>query len=51
MDCYAVGPTLGGGTAALMAGEPLSILTAIVRKESLINGPLRFTVSWNSNRW
>ena len=36
MDCYAVGPTLGCGTAALM-------------QEILDNGPLRFTVKLEFN--
>jgi hypothetical protein len=44
MDCYAVGPTLGGGAAALMAGDSIVYPWCFSRYEILDNGPLRFTV-------
>lgn len=44
MDCYAVGPTLGGGTAALMAGDTIVYPYCYSKQEILDNGPLRFTV-------
>lgn len=43
MDCYAVGPTLGGGTAALCAGDSLFYPWCYKEVEILDNGPLRFT--------
>lgn len=44
MDCYAVGPTLGCGTPALMRGGQLLFPWCYERYEILDNGPLRFTV-------
>ena len=46
MDCYTVGPTLGGGTAALL-DEASQIIYPYCYKEARIldNGPLRFTVA------
>lgn len=44
MDCYAVGPTLGGGVAALMAGDSIVYPWCYKEYEILDNGPLRFTV-------
>lgn len=44
MDCYAVGPTLGGGTAALMVGDTIVYPYCYSKQEILDNGPLRFTV-------
>lgn len=44
MDCYAVGPTLGGGTSALMPDGKLIYPYCYNECEVLDNGPLRFTV-------
>lgn len=44
MDCYSVGPTLGGGTAALMVDSALVYPYCYKEYEILDNGPLRFTV-------
>ena len=44
MDCYAVGPTLGGGTAALMPDSAIVYPYCYNDFEILDNGPLRFTV-------
>lgn len=44
LDCYKVGPTLGGGTAALMADGKLIYPYCYKDYEILDNGPLRFTV-------
>lgn len=44
MDCYAVGPTLGCGTAALMDGDEIIYPWCYSTYEVLDNGPLRFTV-------
>lgn len=45
MDCYSVGPTLGGGTAALMTADSMLIYPRCYKEyEILDNGPLRFTV-------
>lgn len=44
MDCYKVGPTLGGGTAALMSGDTLFYPYCYDTYEILDNGPLRFSV-------
>lgn len=44
MDCYAVGPTLGGGTAALMPDSTIVYPYCYKDYEILDNGPLRFTV-------
>lgn len=49
MDCYAVGPTLGGGTAALMAGDTIVYPYCYSKQEILDNGPLRFTVKLEFN--
>lgn len=43
MDCYAVGPTLGGGTAALFPDSTLVYPYCYKDCEILDNGPLRFT--------
>lgn len=44
LDCYKVGPTLGGGTAALMEGDAILYPYCYATQEILDNGPLRFTV-------
>lgn len=44
MDCYAVGPTLGAGVAALMVGDTIVYPWCYKNQEILDNGPLRFTV-------
>lgn len=44
MDCYAVGPTLGAGVAALMVNDSIIYLWCYKNQEILDNGPLRFTV-------
>lgn len=44
LDCYKVGPTLGGGTAALMVGDTIVYPYCYKTQEILDNGPLRFTV-------
>lgn len=44
MDCYAVGPTLGAGVAALMQGDTIIYPWCYKEQEILDNGPLRFTV-------
>lgn len=44
MDCYAVGPTLGGGTAALMSDSIIVYPYCYRDYEILDNGPLRFTM-------
>lgn len=44
LDCYKVGPTLGGGTAALMVSDSLIYPKCYKTQEILDNGPLRFTV-------
>jgi len=44
LDCYKVGPTLGGGTAALMSGDSIIYPYCYATQEILDNGPLRFTV-------
>ena len=43
MDCYSVGPTLGGGTAALMPDSSLVYPYCYKECQVLDNGPLRFT--------
>lgn len=43
MDCYAVGPTLGAGVAALMDADTLIYPWCYRDCEILDNGPLRFT--------
>lgn len=49
MDCYAVGPTLGGGTTALMEGDTIVYPYCYRTQEILDNGPLRFTVKLEYN--
>ena len=44
MDCYAVGPTLGAGVAALMVNDTIIYPWCYKTQEILDNGPLRFTV-------
>ena len=44
MDCYSVGPTLGGGTAALMVDSTIIYPYCYENYKILNNGPLRFTV-------
>ena len=44
MDCYAVGPTLGAGVAALMVNDTIIYQWCYKNQEILDNGPLRFTV-------
>lgn len=44
MDCYAVGPTLGAGVAALMVNDTIVYPWCYKNQEILDNGPLRFTV-------
>lgn len=44
MDCYAVGPTLGAGVAALVADGEIIYPWCYKDFEVLDNGPLRFTV-------
>ena len=43
MDCYAVGPTLGAGTAALVENDSIFYPWCWDTVEILDNGPLRFT--------
>lgn len=43
MDCYSVGPTLGGGTAALLQEGEIIYPYCYEHAEILDNGPLRFT--------
>lgn len=49
LDCYKVGPTLGGGTAALMANDTIIYPYCYKTFEILDNGPLRFTVKLTYN--
>lgn len=49
LDCYKVGPTLGGGTSALMAGDEIIYPYCYNTYEILDNGPLRFTVKLEYN--
>lgn len=49
MDCYAVGPTLGAGVAALMADEDIIYPWCYKDYEILDNGPLRFSVKLTFN--
>lgn len=44
MDCYAVGPTLGDGVAAIVESDSLCFPWCYEKAEVLDNGPLRFTV-------
>lgn len=43
MDCYAVGATLGAGTAALIINDSICYPWCYDKAEILDNGPLRFT--------
>lgn len=43
MDCYGVGATLGGGTAALLTDSGIVYPSCYKECEVLDNGPLRFT--------
>ena len=45
MDCYAVGPTLGAGVAALLDNDTISFPWCYSKAEVLDNGPIRFTVA------
>ncbi|MDR3118224.1 MAG: DUF4861 family protein [Mediterranea sp.] len=49
LDCYKVGPTLGGGTAALIAGDQIIYPYCYKTYEILDNGPLRFTLQLQYN--
>lgn len=49
LDCYKVGPTLGGGTAALMVNDSIIYPYCYNTQEILDNGPLRFTVKLTYN--
>ncbi len=44
MDCYSVGATLGGGTAALMPDGQLALPYCYKTCEILDNGPLRYSM-------
>lgn len=44
MDCYAVGPTLGAGVAALIDNDTICYAWCYDKAVLLDNGPLRFTV-------
>lgn len=44
MDCYAVGPTLGAGTAAIILNDTIYYPWCYDKARVLDNGPLRFTV-------
>lgn len=44
MDCYAVGPTLGDGVAALLDNGKICYPWCYSQVEILDNGPIRFTV-------
>jgi hypothetical protein len=49
MDCYTVGPTLGGGASALLVGDTIVYPNCYATQEILDNGPLRFTVQLTYN--
>lgn len=49
MDCYAVGPTLGAGVAALVDSNKIVYPWCFEKYEILDNGPLRFTVKLEFN--
>lgn len=49
LDCYKVGPTLGGGTAALYDNGKIIYPYCYKTYEILENGPLRFTVHLTYN--
>ena len=44
MDCYAVGPTLGDGVAAILDGDSICFPWCYEKATVLENGPKRFTV-------
>ena len=44
MDCYAVGPTLGAGVAAILENDTIRFPWCYSEMEVLDNGPLRFAV-------
>lgn len=43
MDCYAVGPTLGAGVAAVFDADTICFPWCYAKAEALDRGPLRFT--------
>lgn len=49
LDCYKVGPTLGGGTSALYVDEEIIYPYCYKTQDILDNGPLRFTVKLTYN--
>lgn len=49
LDCYKVGPTLGGGAPALMNNGELVLPYCYKSYKILDNGPLRFTVQLDYN--
>lgn len=49
LDCYKVGPTLGGGTATLMVDGNIIYPYAYKAYEILDNGPLRFSLQLQYN--
>lgn len=49
LDCYKVGPTLGGGTAALIVDGQIIYPYCYKTYEILDNGPLRFTLQLQYN--
>lgn len=49
LDCYKVGPTLGGGTSALLADGEIVYPYCYDTYEILDNGPLRFTLKLTYN--
>ena len=49
LDCYKVGPTLGGGAAALMIGDSIAYPYCYKEYEITDNGPLRFAVKLTYN--
>lgn len=49
MDCYIVGPTLGGGASALLVDSSLVYPYCYREYQILDNGPLRFTVRLEFN--
>ncbi len=44
MDCYAVGPTLGAGVAAILDGDSIRYPWCYEKAKIFDNGPLRFTL-------
>ncbi len=49
MDCYSVGPTLGGGASAFLVDSSLVYPYCYKEYQILDNGPLRFTVRLEFN--